>query len=144
MARGIMDDRPHRADGDVAVHVLAILSAPTAKRGAALAPDCARPEPLAIPKPSACFGIRFGGDRQGPEREFLKTLHDIHKTVGGSPSLAGSSSAERPPEAIPIPGDDDREEGAVDLYKLYRPRRFDPQDQLCRRAYRVTSTPRAR
>ena len=50
MARGIMDNRPHRADGEIAVHVLAImegiLSAATEKRSAAIAPDCARPETL--------------------------------------------------------------------------------------------------
>src|SRR5271166_2162550 len=50
MARGIMDNRPHRANGDVAIHVLAImegiLSAAAEKRGVEIAPSCMQPEPL--------------------------------------------------------------------------------------------------
>jgi len=50
MARGIIDSRPHRANGGVALHVLGImegiLSAAAEKRGVAIAPHCAWPEPL--------------------------------------------------------------------------------------------------
>jgi predicted dehydrogenase len=50
MARGILDRRPHRANGDVALHVLAImagvLEAATEKRLVAIRQDCARPAPL--------------------------------------------------------------------------------------------------
>jgi predicted dehydrogenase len=50
MARAIVDDRPHRASGDIALHVLAvmagILEAATEGRRAAISPACARPSPL--------------------------------------------------------------------------------------------------
>lgn len=50
MARSIMDNRAHRANGDVALHVLAImegiLSAAAEKVGGAIAQTCVRPEPL--------------------------------------------------------------------------------------------------
>ena len=51
MARAIVDRRPHRANGDVALHVLAvmagILEAATAGRRAPISPACERPSPLA-------------------------------------------------------------------------------------------------
>ncbi len=47
MARGILDHRPHRANGDLAVHVLAvmtgILEAAQAGRQVVIDPGCARP-----------------------------------------------------------------------------------------------------
>jgi hypothetical protein len=50
MARAIVDRRPHRANGDVALHVLAvmagILEAATAGRRAAISRTCERPAPL--------------------------------------------------------------------------------------------------
>jgi predicted dehydrogenase len=50
MARGIVDNRSHRASGDVALHVLAImeciLSASVKKECTAVEPICARPDPL--------------------------------------------------------------------------------------------------
>ena len=50
MARAIVDQRPHRANGDVALHVLAvmagILKAATAGKRATISPTCARPAPL--------------------------------------------------------------------------------------------------
>ncbi|THD42941.1 MAG: Gfo/Idh/MocA family oxidoreductase [Bradyrhizobium sp.] len=50
MARGIIDDRPHRANGDIALHVLAImagiLEAATEKRLVTIRQGCARPAPL--------------------------------------------------------------------------------------------------
>jgi predicted dehydrogenase len=51
MAHAIVDRRPHRANGDVALHVLAvmagILEAATAGRRAPISPACERPSPLA-------------------------------------------------------------------------------------------------
>jgi predicted dehydrogenase len=50
MARAIADQRPHRANGDIALHVLAvmagILEAATEGRRAAILPACERPSPL--------------------------------------------------------------------------------------------------
>jgi predicted dehydrogenase len=50
MARAIADQRPHRANGDIALHVLAvmagILEAATEGRRATVSPACARPSPL--------------------------------------------------------------------------------------------------
>jgi predicted dehydrogenase len=50
MARAIGDQRPHRANGDIALHVLAvmagILEAATEGRRAAISPACERPSPL--------------------------------------------------------------------------------------------------
>jgi hypothetical protein len=50
MARAIADQRPHRANGDIALHVLAvmagILEAATAGRRATISPTCERPAPL--------------------------------------------------------------------------------------------------
>ena len=50
MARAIVDDRPHRANGDIALHVLAvmagILEAATEGRRVAISPACERPSPL--------------------------------------------------------------------------------------------------
>ena len=50
MARAIIDNRPHRASGDLALHVLAImagiLEAATEGRRVAITPTCERPEPL--------------------------------------------------------------------------------------------------
>jgi predicted dehydrogenase len=50
MARAIIERRPHRARGDVALHVLAvmagILEAATAGRRVAISPACERPAPL--------------------------------------------------------------------------------------------------
>jgi len=50
MARGIRDRRPHRANGDVGLHVLAvmagILSAADKRRVVKIAPTCERPPPL--------------------------------------------------------------------------------------------------
>jgi len=50
MARAIIDGRPHRASGDLALHVLTvmagILEAATEGRRAAITPPCERPRPL--------------------------------------------------------------------------------------------------
>ena len=50
MARGILDGRPHRANGDVALHVLRVmagaLEAATEGRAVNIADPCARPAPL--------------------------------------------------------------------------------------------------
>lgn len=50
MARGIVDDRPHRANGEVGLHVLAImeaiLEAASDGRGRTIAQSCERPAPL--------------------------------------------------------------------------------------------------
>src|SRR5580704_3244092 len=50
MARAVADQRPHRANGDIALHVLAvmagILEAATAGRRATISPTCERPAPL--------------------------------------------------------------------------------------------------
>ena len=50
MARAIVEDRPHRASGDLALHVLAvmaaILRAAETRAPVAVAPSCTRPEPL--------------------------------------------------------------------------------------------------
>ena len=50
MARAIIDRRPHRANGDVALHVLAvmagILEAAAGGRRVAISPTCERPAPL--------------------------------------------------------------------------------------------------
>jgi predicted dehydrogenase len=50
MARAILDQRPHRANGDVALHVLEvmakILEAAAVKRTLEIRRDCARPNPL--------------------------------------------------------------------------------------------------
>jgi predicted dehydrogenase len=50
MARGIQDKRPHRANGEIALHVLAImagiLEAATEGRRVTIEPACERPEPL--------------------------------------------------------------------------------------------------
>ncbi len=50
MARAIIDGHPHRASGDLALHVLAImtgiLEAATEGRRVAITPTCERPEPL--------------------------------------------------------------------------------------------------
>jgi len=50
MAQAIIDRRPHRANGDVALHVLAvmagILEAAAEGRRAAISPTCERPAPL--------------------------------------------------------------------------------------------------
>ncbi len=50
MARGVLDHRPHRANGDIALHVLAImagiLEAAAEKRLVAIRQDCIRPAPL--------------------------------------------------------------------------------------------------
>ncbi len=54
MARAIIDSRPHRASGDLALHVLAvmasILEAATEGRRVAIAPACERPSPLGEPE----------------------------------------------------------------------------------------------
>jgi predicted dehydrogenase len=50
MPRAIIDGRPHRASGDLALHVLAVmagvLEAATEGRRVAIAPSCVRPRPL--------------------------------------------------------------------------------------------------
>jgi predicted dehydrogenase len=50
MARGILDARPHRANGDVALHVLAVMAglvqAATERSVVAITPTCERPAPL--------------------------------------------------------------------------------------------------
>ena len=51
MARAILGDRPHRASGDVALHVLAVMSgileAATNRQRIAITLSCTRPEPFA-------------------------------------------------------------------------------------------------
>ena len=50
MARAIADQRPHRANGDIALHVLAVMAgiveAATEGRRAEISPACERPSPL--------------------------------------------------------------------------------------------------
>ena len=52
MARGILDQRPHRANGDLALHVLAvmtgILAAAQAGEKVVIAPSCERPAPFDV------------------------------------------------------------------------------------------------
>ena len=72
MARGITDSRPHRANGEVGLHVLAvmdgILEAATGGRRVAIEQHCERPPILDEDEARIAAGLSLG---QNPRRAFI-------------------------------------------------------------------------